>query len=536
MHFWRAVSLSCLGLWTTVVMVAQTPEQPDVVNITTQLVVLDATVLDKAGHLVTQPLTRDDFLIEENKKPQEIYSFEGASEHQAAIASGDAAKASLLIFVLDELDFPYQAAHTSSWNSVEQLNEEIFERNELAAYLQDQPETLRETTEVLVLTHHGYRILVQPTRERERVLDRVSKYDPGLGSPYRDLLEEGTSFTSSRASLQAMWSLAMQQRGVPGRKIVIWLGAGGPKLSMSGRPIDLRHIVPAQRYQQEITNMLMDARITLNVFGPGGDIVAGYADGTNAALGYGNFHYESQFGFSGYISATGGQWKNANDVHGEIATSENYGTLYYTMSYRPANHDFDGEFRRIRVTVKGHPEWTVLTKAGYYALKFGGEQDFEHQVVADLGMATFETMPFSAIGATLMQIERIKGTDSARFTFQLDSEDLLWHVDAAAKIREADIAMSGAALGTPFAKDPLASEAATWKLTVPLSNQKLPAHSTASVTLKVPAKTKRIRFAVRDLANGRMGTVDLNPKAIANAPEIDAPTPTVQPRAAVESR
>ena len=119
-----------------------------------------------------------------------------------------------MIFVLDELDFPYQAAHTSSWNSVEPLTEEIFERNELAAYLQDQPETLRETTEVLVLTHHGYRILVQPTRERERfVLDRVSKYDPGLGSPYRDLLEEGTSFTSSRASLQAMWSLAMQQRG-----------------------------------------------------------------------------------------------------------------------------------------------------------------------------------------------------------------------------------------------------------------------------------------------------------------------------------
>ena len=59
------------------------------------------------------------------------------------------------------------------------------------------------------------------------------------------------------------------------------------------------------------------------------------------------------------------------------------------MSYRPTNHDFDGEFRRIRVTVKGHPEWTVLTKAGYYALKFGGEQDFEHQVVADLVYGNF---------------------------------------------------------------------------------------------------------------------------------------------------
>jgi hypothetical protein len=282
--------------------------------------------------------------------------------------------------------------------------------------------------------------------------------------------------------------------------------------------------------------MLIDARITLDVFGPGGDMVAGYADGTNAALGYGNFHYESQFGFSGYISATGGKWKNGNDIRAEIHASEEYGNLYYTMSYRPVEHDFNGEFRRIRVTVKGHPQWSVLTKAGYYALKFGGEMDFEHQVIADLGIATFETMPFSAIGATLMQIERIKGTDSARFTFRVDSDDLLWHVDSAAKVREADIAMSGAALGTVFTKEPLASQAATWKLTVPVRNEKLPVHSTASVTLRVPAKTKRIRFAVRDLANGRMGTVDLNPAAVATAPEVEAPAPALAPRASSPGR
>jgi hypothetical protein len=83
-------------------------------------------------------------------------------------------------------------------------------------------------------------------------------------------------------------------------------------------------MVPAQRYQAEITNMLIDARITLDVLGPGGDVVAGYADGTNAALQGGAYHYESNFGFSGYISATGGRWKNGNDIRGEIQASENY--------------------------------------------------------------------------------------------------------------------------------------------------------------------------------------------------------------------
>ncbi|HXC96777.1 MAG TPA: hypothetical protein VNU92_13840 [Edaphobacter sp.] len=76
---------------------------------------------------------------------------------------------------------------------------------------------------------------------------------------------------------------------------------------------------------------------------------------------------------------------NGNDVRGKIQASVEYGTMYYTMSYRPTNHDANGDFRRIHVTVKGHPEWTVLTKAGYYAMQYGGDKDLEHQAVTDLG-------------------------------------------------------------------------------------------------------------------------------------------------------
>ena len=83
---------------------------------------------------------------------------------------------------------------------------------------------------------------------------------------------------------------------------------------------------------------------------------------------------------------------------------------------------------------------------------------------------------------------------------------------------------------TGVAKGPLASEAATWKLTVPLNNEKLPVYSSASAIVRVPPKTKRMRFAVRDLADGRMGTVDLNPSVVATAPEIDTPAPALQPR------
>ncbi len=504
MGLWRGIVWFSLTTWGTAFTVAQTPApQPEVLHVTTQLVVLDATVLDKEGHIVTQALGRDDFLIEENKKPQAVYSFESTSEHTAAAASGDKEKSQELIFVLDELNYAYHWDQQPAWNVMEQFYQYYYERTELLAYLKAQPETLQEETEVLVLTHHGYRILVQPTRDRGVVLERVGRHDPHLGTPFRDALDGGTF----KDSLQAIWSLALQQRSLPGRKLVIWLGLGGPTLRLRvQRHEDLlkplvERLPPVQRYQQEITDLLIDARITLDLIGPGGG-----GDPMNpvaVSQEVDSYRFDSDFGFSGYISATGGERKNSNDVQGEIQASVEYGTTYYTVSYRPMNHDFNGEFRRIRVTVKGHPEWTVLTKAGYYAMQYGGEKDLEHQVVSDLGIVTFEAMPFSAIGAALIKIERIKGTDKARFTFQLDPDDLQWHTDATAKVRQADVAVSGAALGSVFKTNTLASEVGTWKLNVPLATETAAIHSTVSVTVGVPPKTQRLRFVVRDITNGR---------------------------------
>lgn len=539
MGFWRRIVLVCVGACGTVMVGAQAPKQDEPLRVTTQLVVLDATVLDKAGHVVTEPLGRDDFLIEEDKKLQEIYSFESAAEHIAAAASGDAEKSPKMIFVLDELNYAYAAAQTSTWNLMEQFNQYVYERQELLAYLQTQPETLQESAEVLTLTHHGYRVLVAPTRDRGVLLDRVGKHDPGLGSPFRDYLEEtgGQSnmshdYTLSRDSLEALWALALQQRSMPGRKVVVWLGMGGPSGVQLARPKQGQHMMMgAQPYQRVIADLLVEARITLDVLAPGVDGAPPPAvNPAVIAQQINTYRFESDFGFSGYIASTGGQLKKGNDVRGEIQASVNYGTAYYTLSYRPSKRDFNGDFRRVHVKVKDHPEWTVLTKAGYYAMKFGGETDTEHQQVMDISIATFEPMPFEAIGVTLTKIERIKGTDKARFTFELDSDDLQWHADATEKRREADVAVSGAALGSVFSKASLASEIATWKLTVPQRKEGPPVRSEVAVMVRVPAKTQRLRFTVRDTANGRMGTVDLAPKALESAMVVDGEAPALQPR------
>jgi hypothetical protein len=108
MGFWRRIALVWVGACGTGIVGAQAPKQDEPLRVTTQLVVLDATILDKTGHVVTQPLTRDDFLIEEDKKPQTIYSFESIAEHATAAAKRDSEKAPQLIFVLDEMNYAYQ--------------------------------------------------------------------------------------------------------------------------------------------------------------------------------------------------------------------------------------------------------------------------------------------------------------------------------------------------------------------------------------------------------------------------------------------
>ena len=46
------------------------------IQVTSALVFLDVTVLDKEGHPVVSGRTQDDFTITEDKTPQRIFSFE----------------------------------------------------------------------------------------------------------------------------------------------------------------------------------------------------------------------------------------------------------------------------------------------------------------------------------------------------------------------------------------------------------------------------------------------------------------------------
>lgn len=82
------------------------PLPPPVLRVTSTLVFLDVTVLDKNGHPVVSGLTKDDFTITEDKKPERIFSFEAPQTHLIDADYGDnpQGKAPTTIMVLDLLN------------------------------------------------------------------------------------------------------------------------------------------------------------------------------------------------------------------------------------------------------------------------------------------------------------------------------------------------------------------------------------------------------------------------------------------------
>ena len=536
----RSLVLS-FALLLLVPVLLRAQSDPSTLSVSSQLVALDATVLDHEGRIVNQPLTRDDFLITEDKTPQTIFSFESAHDHAVESSTGDQKKAPLLIYVLDELNAKYDYALDPTRNMLVQFGNEAYERKEAAAFIQTQPAQLNNPTEILALTHHGYQIVVQPTLDRDLVLAKLKRHNPAIPEPYRDFLEDTGGYSDQPAdhtliikSLEAIWSLALQERGTPGRKLVLWLGYGGPSLNPKPTPPG-RPLPPLERYIHQITDLLVEARITLDVFYPGIDDapppptdISGRDTSLTAAV-IQSVHQD--VGFASYVSASGGFKRESNDIRGELTRSVNYGSTYYTLSYRPTSHLVENQYRAIKITIKGHPDWTVLTKKGYYSMHFGGEKDVEHQMLDDISVATFERMSFSAIGATLTNVERLPGGSRARFTFKLDSTDLQWPIDPASGQRQANILISAAALGSTFDKKTLAFQGRTWNLSAPATLPEAKINSFVAITLDVPHKTKQLRFIVRDIANGRMGSVDLNPKAVAAAPIVDpaAPRPPLPP-------
>src|SRR6201989_2519645 len=131
-------------------------------RITSNLVFLDVTVLDKKGRPVVTGLTRDDFTLTENKKPQRIFSFDAPADGAKTEVNAPAT-----ILVLDLLNTPF--------------GDSAFARDSIRRYLALQPERLISPTELMVLNNTSLDMVQAYTRNRAGLiyaLDHVPRALP----------------------------------------------------------------------------------------------------------------------------------------------------------------------------------------------------------------------------------------------------------------------------------------------------------------------------------------------------------------------
>jgi VWFA-related protein len=230
-----------------------TPTTPTI-KVTSALVFLDVTVLDKKGHPVVSGLTKDDFAITEDKIPQTIFSFEAPEVH--VMGAGDenpSGNAPKTILVMDLLNSSFE--------------DFAYIRYEAEQFLKSQPPQLASPTELLVVDNDSLEMQQSFTRSRADLLDAV-KHAP-VALPYKHMNRVSFAWEMFGQSLDALDQIALQNKGVPGRKNIVWVGHGGPNVYLDPGVFSAKLENELKQYVHSTTNMMVDARISLFVIYPG---------------------------------------------------------------------------------------------------------------------------------------------------------------------------------------------------------------------------------------------------------------------------
>ncbi len=494
----------------------QAPASVPTIRVTSRLVFLDVTVLDKKNHPVVTGLTKDDFTITDNKKPQRIFSFEAPETHKVDIgASADnpAGRAPVTIFVLDLLD--------SSFSDF------AYIRYMTRKYLLAQPSQLNSPAELMVLGNQSLEMVQGYTRNKADLLYALDHLQTAL--PYKQM---NGSFFAERfgQSIDALQQIALQNKGVSGRKNIIWVGHGGPSIyteELPGSTVD-----QLNQYVHDTTNMLVDARVSLFVIYPGlkvnGPSFGFSEDSANADIGDDD-PFAGDINFGVFVNETGGKlFYNRNDINTEIKQSQELGSEYYTLTYQPPSGDADGKFRRIRVTLRD-PNLHALTKAGYFAPEKTAATGSRQQTMVDLSEALRADIPFDTLGVSITDLVRHPDTSTAQFTVQIAPKNLEWQPSADGG---STVNLMLAAASLSGRRDFLASRVQGFSA---LASNQDPARLAKAVTripvtIRIPRKTQTVRVVVQLGGSERTGTAEITRKTIDEAPQAPTPAPKLIPQ------
>src|SRR6185437_8647870 len=393
----------------------------ETLHASTELVIVDVVVEDSSGHPI-HGLTRDNFVLTEQKKPQAIRNFE---EHSAASEKKPgpavppmppgvftdytpvAPDSTLNVLLIDALNTP--------------MIDQAFVRQQLLDYVKHE----KPGTDVAIFGLTNRLIMLQgftadPTVLRTAVEHLNSKASPllddavgngaqpeslsdavqdtGGGDPtVAEVVASLQQFEAEQQSIQtkmrtqytldAFNGLAHYLANFPGRKNLIWFSGSFP-LQIEPDPTLNNPFAVMEDSNEELretTNLLTLAQTAVYPVDARGLMTEPMFSAANSGRNYtrnpSRFSsdlmkfQESQaqehMTMEEMANDTGGHaFYNTNGLAGAVAKAIDAGSNYYTLTYNPTDHDWNGSYRNIHVGLAGSAATQGLKLAyrhGYYA-------------------------------------------------------------------------------------------------------------------------------------------------------------------------
>ena len=474
-----------------------------------RLVILDAVVVDKKGNAVTD-LTRDQFGIKEDGADQTLLNFSppgsfipkaDATIDSTADLDRVAPQAPVNIILLDEFNTLFE--------------DMAFARYSLQKFLKALPDKLDTPTMLVSVSLSKFEVLHDYTQNKDEILSALDHHFAAYPWQAHNYSWIGERYATAFFTLRRV---AEATEGHPGHKNMIWIGRGFPSISwVRFSSVDRDNVHTAM---QQTINELRDARVTLYTIDPAGVMVDPGRYGSEAAI-FDPFGGEPNF--QKIATASGGRnLYGRNDVDAEIGTSIRDGASFYTLTYRPTDPTRDvNHFRKVEVTVVGHPELKVVTREGYFdsraPARFTADGQLSRRMQAELAGAETSTMVYDAVPITVATLPEIPG----KFVVHVDARGITWTYATDTEPRKAHLILSVTTFDKkdkPLALKTLAINASA-PTTVPATGR-LERPLAIEYQLDQNPKAVRARFVVRNTQTGRMGTADvdlLHPAAVSSA-------------------
>jgi VWFA-related protein len=369
-----ALFVLTLGILATVNIGAQ----DDVIRVNTRLVEVGVVVRDKSGPLTG--LTKDDFTVFDNGKPQrvEVFSVSTAERTKtkpgeplpAGIVSnrkGKAVPASATVILFDRL------------NTADKYQRDGLKQ--LLAYLRT---AKREDITAIYVLGNDLKLVQDFTNDADQLVRAASKMEIGdlPGVDNRTVQEIAQSEAVGRVSRRnvrtataeadfsvmerkdptedALQAIARHLSTLPGRKSLIWISASIPLSVAPGTSRDGK-----DSQLGRATHILTDANIAVYPVDTHGLMAPDPPRGRRPRV-------ESALPPDAMLrlaDETGGRaFYFNNDLEGSIRTAITDAQVSYTLGFYPSENGFDGRFHNITVKVARN-DVEVRHRAGYLAVK-----------------------------------------------------------------------------------------------------------------------------------------------------------------------